>query len=85
MRNLRPDHLASMARVEIERAFPSVTVCDGLHTGFAWKPHQLGARQYDGSGLLIAPTGSGKTEAALLWASRQAELGCQGRLCFVLP
>jgi CRISPR-associated endonuclease/helicase Cas3 len=39
------------------------------------------------SALLIAPTGSGKTEAGLLWASRQAELSepAPPRLFYVLP
>ena len=34
-------------------------------------PHQQAARQLTSHGILTAPTGSGKTEAALLWAIRQ--------------
>lgn len=82
---LSADHLASFgatplttllrSRDEMEAAFPS----------FQWRGHQTGAGTYDGSGLLIAPTGSGKTEAALLWAARQHERGVYGRICLLLP
>jgi CRISPR-associated endonuclease/helicase Cas3 len=36
--------------------------------------------------LLVAPTGSGKTEAALLWTARQQESdGARGRIFYLLP
>ena len=48
--------------------------------------HQMDAEATHGSALLTAPTGSGKTEAALLWAARQARDG-DGlpRLFYTLP
>ncbi len=55
----------------------------------AWNPafmHQKRMLEVYGSCVLTAPTGSGKTEAALLWAARNA---CGGRekspLFYVLP
>lgn len=48
--------------------------------------HQKQAGQTKGQALLVAPTGSGKTEAALLWAACQAENGHQpARLFYTLP
>lgn len=48
-------------------------------------PHQREAGQIVGSALLTAPTGSGKTEAALLWAARQAAHEDLPRLFYTLP
>ncbi|MCB9009808.1 MAG: CRISPR-associated helicase Cas3' [Ardenticatenaceae bacterium] len=51
-----------------------------LHT------HQTEAEITQGSALLIAPTGSGKTEAALLWAAGQVANQYQAaRLFYTLP
>jgi CRISPR-associated endonuclease/helicase Cas3 len=47
--------------------------------------HQLAAGATSGSALLIAPTGSGKTEAAQIWAARQAAEGALTRLFYTLP
>src|SRR5581483_9685331 len=47
--------------------------------------HQLKAGERIGSCVLVAPTGSGKTEAGLLWAGRQSETGSRGRLYYLLP
>lgn len=54
--------------------------------GHTFHPHQLEAAETMGHALLVAPTGSGKTEAALLWASRQYATG-DGHppLYYVLP
>ena len=47
--------------------------------------HQRQAAATPGSALLVAPTGTGKTEAALLWAARQAADGNAPRLFYTLP
>lgn len=48
--------------------------------------HQSKAATVDDSALLVAPTGSGKTEAALLWAARQSSVtGSLPRLFYTLP
>ncbi|MEJ5365568.1 MAG: CRISPR-associated helicase Cas3' [Desulfosoma sp.] len=48
-------------------------------------PHQAEAAGVAGSALLTAPTGSGKTEAALLWAARQGADSGLPRLFYTLP
>ncbi len=47
--------------------------------------HQIRAGLTSGSALLIAPTGTGKTEAALLWAAKQSMESNVPRLFYVLP
>ena len=46
---------------------------------------QRRCRDADGHLLMVSPTGRGKTEAALLWALRQAERGHVRKVLFLLP
>lgn len=74
--------VAAGFRAQLER-----TLTDNGH---ALREHQLRAAETSGHLLLRAPTGSGKTEAALLWAARQAqeiaaETGGTPRLYYTLP
>ncbi len=48
-------------------------------------PHQEFCCEVEGSVMFAAPTGSGKTEAALLWAARQSEQELVPRIFYVLP
>lgn len=48
-------------------------------------PHQSACASTRGHAILIAPTGSGKTEAALLWAARQIESTSPRPIFYVLP
>jgi CRISPR-associated endonuclease/helicase Cas3 len=47
--------------------------------------HQSAAATTEGNAILTAPTGSGKTEAALLWAAAQGGGGDAPLLFYVLP
>lgn len=56
-----------------------------LLSGKTPRDHQRSAAELDGSLVLTAPTGSGKTEAALLWARRQQEHSHRPTLLYLLP
>lgn len=87
---LSADHLASfrphplkIGLETVEAVGQSLAAAVPQFQGF--KSHQELAAQQRGSAVLIAPTGTGKTEAALLWAARQAEEGLRGRTYLLLP
>ncbi|HOD62094.1 MAG TPA: CRISPR-associated helicase Cas3' [Bacilli bacterium] len=52
-----------------------------------WVPyfHQVAASETVGSIILTAPTGSGKTEASLMWLHKQIKEYGQGRSFYILP
>ncbi len=62
--------------------FSAEKVFAGRKTPATLFDHQRQASETIGSALLTAPTGSGKTEAALLWAARQQNAP---RLFYTLP
>ena len=76
-------HAGPLPRVRFDA--DAILVSRGISPSQLFK-HQREAGKTDGSALLIAPTGSGKTEAALLWAAHQAATrGDLPRLFYTLP
>jgi len=55
--------------------------------GTKWAPyfHQKKASETNGNIVLTAPTGSGKTEASLMWLHKQLKENGQGRTFYILP
>lgn len=51
----------------------------------AWYDHQYQSSFTQGNALLKAPTGSGKTEAALLWAIHQSKSSSATAIFYILP
>ena len=85
---VQADHVASAHVSELKA--PEWKISHTLASkGLDWDDlyrHQQDASQTEDSALLIAPTGSGKTEAALLWAEHQAQKAPGvARLFYTLP
>jgi len=86
---VQADHLASANAPKLKIVeFPDnkeLSTRLGIKEGNL-KSHQKEASLANGSIILSAPTGSGKTEAALLWAHKQQiNSGIQRHLIYILP
>lgn len=76
------DHLASSGKDEI---FTAIRDMKAVFKFPSYRSSQEAAAVAKGSTLLTAPTGSGKTEAALLWASSNQNEQLGKRVFYVLP
>ncbi|MBM7865386.1 CRISPR-associated helicase Cas3' [Heliobacterium gestii] len=81
------DHLASAKPTELDAGFSGTSqVLSAIQRSESeLYPHQKAMLNHSGNAVMIAPTGLGKTEAALLWAAKQREEGSCGRILFLLP
>ena len=85
------DHLASAGRNQILTALPNISQClvreieDKGRAFTEWRPFQQQAHQVKGHITISAPTGAGKTEAALLWSERNQTPQFGRRVFFILP
>jgi CRISPR-associated endonuclease/helicase Cas3 len=85
------DHLGSARMTSIEKieeqnfVFLTRQRQRLLNLGFDFYEHQLQCGKSTGNVVLTAPTGSGKTEAAMLWLQTQLKHFGQGRCFYVLP
>ena len=89
------DHLASAGKNEIQTALTNLAerltqhikqkAAEKRHQFHGWQPFQKDSGKTAGQLMLSAPTGSGKTEAALLWSDKnQCEI-YGNRVFYVLP
>jgi CRISPR-associated endonuclease/helicase Cas3 len=82
------DHLASAGETGIQLLPDIAERLEAKIPRGKLRPVQLEASESEGNLLLRAPTGYGKTEAALLWANRNAfrkKTGIASRIFYVLP
>jgi CRISPR-associated endonuclease/helicase Cas3 len=86
---VQADHLASANAPKLKTVFFPDSKDLAIRLGIKesdWRSHQKVAVKTVGSIILSAPTGSGKTEAALLWAhNQQINSGVQRHLIYILP
>ena len=81
------DHLASAGKNEIQTALNSLEAClvEQIKQFDRWEPFQKESGETTGQLMLSAPTGSGKTEAALLWSDKNQCETLGNRVFYVLP
>ena len=89
------DHLASAGKSEVHTALANLEAyltqqvkekAEKKRRQFhGWQPFQKATGETTGQLMLSAPTGSGKTEAALLWSDRNQGKTLGNRVFYVLP
>ena len=81
------DHLASAGKNEIQTALKNLEACliQQIKHFEKWESFQKESGETTGQLMLSAPTGSGKTEAALLWSDKNQCETKGNRVFYVLP
>lgn len=81
------DHLASAGKNEIQTALDNLEAClvQQIEQFEKWESFQEESGETTGQLMLSAPTGSGKTEAALLWSDKNQCETKGNRVFYVLP
>ncbi len=86
------DHLASAGKNQIHTALENLEAQLSQHlkekiqgTFHGWEAFQEATAKITGQLMLSAPTGSGKTEAALLWSANNQNETLGNRVFYVLP
>ena len=89
------DHLASAGKNEIHTTLANLESCLTQHIErkatkkgrqfLGWQPFQKETGETNDQLMLSAPTGSGKTEAALLWSHENQSETLGNRVFYVLP
>ena len=81
------DHLASAGKNEIQTALDNLETClvQQIKQFDKWESFQEESGETTGQLMLSAPTGSGKTEAALLWSDKNQCETLGNRVFYVLP
>ena len=81
------DHLASAGKNEIQTALGNLeaSLVEHIKHFDEWEPFQKECGETTGQLMLSAPTGSGKTEAALLWSDKNQSETNGKRIFYVLP
>ena len=81
------DHLASAGKNEIQTALNNLKayLVQQIKQFEKWESFQKDSGETTGQLMLSAPTGSGKTEAALLWSDNNQSETLGNRVFYVLP
>ena len=81
------DHLASAGKNEIQTALNNLAayLVQQIKQFEKWESFQKESGETTGQLMLSAPTGSGKTEAALLWSDNNQSETLGNRVFYVLP
>lgn len=82
------DHLSSAGEQSIRYLHSTVGVLSSIFPEEEWRSLQKQANHTSGNLILAAPTGYGKTEAALLWTDANAfknQNGISNRIFYILP